>query len=275
MLASMLVVFREVFEMAIVICVILAATKGLRTRGQWVIAGIIGGTLGASLLAILVREFSFYASGVNKNVFNAFILLVIAALLGLSIVWMKKHGRELVTNLNKMGAAIVDGKQHMVMLAVVVGLAVLREGSEIVLFLYGIIELGDNSLLSVLQGSVLGLLLGLAFGVLMYFGLLRIPVKYLFSVTSWLLTLIACGIVTNAVGKFVQAGWLPALSNPIWDSSVLLSQHSLLGRFLHTLIGYIDKPSGIQVLMYLSTFLIIAYLPKLMGKIKNKNEVAY
>jgi len=268
MLASMLVVFREVFEMAIVICVILAATKGLRTRGQWVIAGIIGGTLGAGLLAILVREFSFYASGINKNVFNAFILLVIAALLGLSIVWMKKHGRELVTNLNKMGAAIVDGKQHMVMLAVVVGLAVLREGSEIVLFLYGIIELGDNSLLSVLQGSGLGLLLGLAFGVLMYFGLLRIPVKYLFSVTSWLLTLIACGIVTNAVGKFVQAGWLPTLSNPIWDSSVLLSQHSLLGRFLHTLIGYIDKPSGIQVLMYLSTFLIIAYLPKLMGKFK-------
>ena len=223
MLASMLVVFREVFEMAIVICVILAATKGLKTRGQWVIAGIIGGTLGAILLAVLVREFSFYAAGINENIFNAFVLLIIAALLGLSIVWMKGHGRELVANLNKMGAAIADGKQHMVMLAVVVGLAVLREGSEIVLFLYGIIELGDNSLLSVMQGSGLGLVMGVIFGTLMYFGLLRIPVKHLFSVTSGLLTLIACGIVTNAVGKCVQAGWLPAFSNPIWDSSVLLS----------------------------------------------------
>ena len=59
-------------------------------------------------------------------------------MLGWHNIWMNRHGRELAASAATLGKAVLGRSRPLYALALVVGIAVLREGSEIVLFLYGI-----------------------------------------------------------------------------------------------------------------------------------------
>ncbi len=148
----------------------------------------------------------------------------------------------------------------------VVGIAVLREGSEVVLFLYGIAVASGVGALSMLAGGVLGLIGGAAIGWLIYFGLLAIPVKRLFTVTSWLILLLAAGMASQGAAFLMQANLLPSFGNDLWDTSSILGERSVLGTLLHVLIGYSAQPAGIQVIFYLATILIIGSLMRLLAR---------
>ena len=204
-------------------------------------------------------------AGVGQEVFNAGIMLFAVLMLGWHNVWMKRHGREMAQQMRDMGQAVKFGSRSMYMLAVVVGLAVLREGSEVVLFLYGIAVAQQDSPGLMLSGGVLGLLSGAIVGLLMYRGLLRISSRYLFTVTTWMITLLAAGMAAQAAGFLTQADLLPPLVQSMWDTSDIVAQNSVLGRVLQTLIGYADHPSGIQVLFYAITLVSIAVLMRLYG----------
>jgi high-affinity iron transporter len=146
----------------------------------------------------------------------------------------------------------------MAALAAVVALAVLREGSEIVLFGYGMVASGSGTG-DLVSGGLLGVLSGVVVGVAMYAGLLRIPMRHFFSATNGLLTLLAAGLSASAVGFLSQADVLPTLANPLWDSSWLVTDESWLGRSLHALIGYTAQPSGMQVLAYVAIVAVLAW----------------
>lgn len=265
MLATAIIVFREVLEAALIIGIVLAATRGVVKRGAWVSAGVIGGLIGAGLVAVFADVISAAIAGSGQEVFNASILFFAVAMLGWHNVWMGRHGRELAQQMNAMGQAVKEGERPMHMLAVVVGLAVLREGSEVVLFLYGIATAQQDQAGQMLAGGALGLLSGAVVGLMMYLGLLRISSKYLFRVTSWLITLLAAGMAAQAAGFLVQADLLPAIVPTLWNTSAILSQDSIPGRLLQTLIGYTDHPAGIQVLFYVVTLVSIAWLMRVYG----------
>ncbi len=260
MLATAIIVFREVLEAALIVSIILAATKGLAGRGLWVSCGVAAGLGGAALVAISAGAIAGAAAGMGQEVFNASVLLIAVVMLTWHNVWMGRHGREMAKQMNAMGQAITAGSRPMYMLAVVVGLAVLREGAEVVLFLYGIAIAQQDQAGLMLAGGVFGLLLGMGVGLLLYLGLLRISSKYLFIVTSWLIALLAAGMAAQAAGFLAQADLLPSLGQPLWDTSRVLSQNSIPGRVLQTLIGYADRPAGIQVLVYLMTLGMIGVL---------------
>ncbi len=265
MLATAIIVFREVLEAALIIGIVLAATQGVAKRGAWVSAGIVGGIAGAGLVALFADVISGAISGIGQEIFNASILLVAVIMLGWHNVWMGRHGREMAQHMNKVGHAIKQGERPMHMLAIVIGLAVLREGSEVVLFLYGIAAAQQEQAGFMLMGGLMGLLVGGVMGLMLYFGLLRISSKYLFRTTSWLITLLAAGMAAQAAGFLVQADLLPPLVPTLWDTSAILSQQSLLGRLLQTLVGYTDHPAGIQVLFYVVTLAAIAVLMRTYG----------
>jgi high-affinity iron transporter len=136
---------------------------------------------------------------------------------------------------------------------------VLREGSEVVLFLYGIVAAGTSAS-SLLLGSILGLAAGAAFTALTYYGLLAIPTRYIFSVTSVLIALLAAGMTAQAVQYLDAAGLITVLGERLWDSSGLLPQDSIVGRLLHTLIGYNDRPTELQLITYTMTLLVMVAL---------------
>jgi high-affinity iron transporter len=167
--------------------------------------------------------------------------------------------------MKNIGEAVTTGQRSMLALSVVVGIAVLREGSEIVLFLYGIAISGNDTATTMALGGMLGLVLGVAVGAVTYSGLARIPNRYLFSVTGWLITLLAAGMAAQAVAFLQQADILTAFSQAIWNTSRFLSDGSLGGQVLHTLVGYTDRPTGMQFIGYSITLAAIFVLMRLFG----------
>src|SRR5437870_4502423 len=123
-------------------------------------------------------------------------------------------------------------------------MAVLREGSELVLFLYSIAAAGGSDTGDLVGGFALGVVGGAAMGAALYLGLLRIPAKHLFAVTSWLILLLAAGLASQGAAFLVQADLLPALSPALWDTSALLSDDSIPGKIMHALVGYVARPAG-------------------------------
>jgi high-affinity iron transporter len=51
---------------------------------------------------------------------------------------MARHGKEIAGEMRAIGQAVAEGSKSLLALAVVVAVAVLREGSEVALFLYGV-----------------------------------------------------------------------------------------------------------------------------------------
>jgi high-affinity iron transporter len=159
-------------------------------------------------------------------------------------------------------------------LAVVVGVAVLREGSEVALFLYGVAASDGGSPLSLTIGGFLGRLLGAGGCILTYFGLMRIPARALFATTTALITLLAASMAAQAVAFLERANWLTSLDTVVWDSAWLLSEASLAGRALHTLIGYTDQRTQMQLLVYLAVILATIVLMRLTGSQHSGHAVA-
>jgi high-affinity iron transporter len=259
MLGALIIVFREVVEAGIVIGIVLAATRGIQGRGWWVSLGVLTGVLGASVVAAFAGAISDAFAGSGQELLSASVLIIAVVSLTWHNVWMAEHGRELVAELRQVGSEVSAGLKPLTALAVVVFVAVMREGSEIVLFLYGIVVSG-TSMASLLAGGALGLLGGAAMTALSYFGLVAIPTRYIFQVTSVLLALLAAGMAAQAI-HFLQAGGVvTAFQTKLWDTSWLLSDQSIAGRMLHVLVGYTAKPNGLQLLAYIATLATIVIL---------------
>jgi high-affinity iron transporter len=264
--STALIVFREVLEAALVVGIVMAGSKGAPGRGLWVGSGIIAGIAGACIVAAFAGAIQNAAAGIGQELLNAGILFAAVAMLGWHCIWMGRHGREIAQHVSAVSRDVVAGSRPLYALGVVVGLAVLREGSEVVLFLYGIAAGGAAGAPAMLGGGAVGLAGGVAVGVLIYVGLMRIPMRYLFAVTTWMIILLAAGMASQGAGFLVQADLLPALGRTLWDTSGILSERGVLGRVLHTLVGYDAKPSGIQLLFYATTLLIIGSLTWILGK---------
>ncbi len=264
--AALVIVFRETMEAGLVIGIVLAATRGIPGRGLWVGGGIAGGVFGACLVALFTRSISAALAGMGQELFDAAILILAVIMLIGHNVWMSRHGREITEKMKAVGAAVIAGSCSFMALAVVVGISVLREGSEVVLFLYGIAIAGNDSAVMMWTGGIAGLALGATMTVLMYLGLVHIPTRYLFKVTSIMLALLAAGMASQAIAFLQQAQVVDIFTRTVWNTSGFLSEGSIPGKALHTLIGYTDRPSGLQLIVYSATLGTIFVLMRLFGK---------
>jgi high-affinity iron transporter len=257
MLSSFIIVFREVLEAALIIGIIGAAVRGLPHRGRWVTGGVLLGIIGASIVAAAIDTVSNMAQGNGQELFSAAVLLLAGLMLASHNIWMSHHGREIKERLSRVGADVMTGNESKVMLVTVTALAVLREGSETALFLYGIVAGDGHAQLDWISGSALGLLAGAAVGFLLFAGLSKIPLKRLFQVSGWLILFIAAGMLARGTQFLVQGGFVSGMVSPIWDTSSFISGSSILGRSLAALLGYSPAPSLTQFLVYLLSLIFI------------------
>jgi high-affinity iron transporter len=265
MLGAAVIVFREVLEAALIVAIVMGASRGVAKRGRWVGSGIALGVLGAVVVAGFAGAISDAVEGRGQEILNASILLAAVVMLAWHNVWMSAHGRKLAGEMTRLGHDVGVGARPLSAMLVVTALAVLREGSETVLFLYGLVASGTHRA-ELLGGGLLGLAGGVLIGFTLYLGLLRIPLRHFFSITAWIVLLLAAGLAANAAGYLSQAGLLPTLIAEVWNTSSILAQDSMTGQLLHILIGYNDRPSGIQLAFYVITLMGVLVLMRLFGK---------
>ena len=257
MLAVALIVFRESLEAALLIGILVAATRGLDGRGRWLAGGAAAGAVGAVGIALAVTQFPQLIDGTNQEIFNASVLGAAVLMLAWHQVWMSQHGAELAADARQVASAVRSGERSLAAVGVVAAIAVLREGSETVLFLFGSMTGGQLGASDVILGSAFGLFLGVTLGVVVYAGLARIPLRQLFQWTGVLLVMVAAGMASQAAGFLIQADLIPSLASPLWDTSAFVANGSALGAALRALVGYEARPDGMQVAVFVVTLVAI------------------
>jgi len=252
---TFLIVMRESLEAALLVGILLTTIK---KAGRWQDARfVIGGVVAALLLCLFVlvasRDLSRTLSGPLKTDLDILIFFLAAFFLTTMVVWMRYHGKTLSRNLSDRVGRILDSGEHWA-LFLLSFFGVFREGLETILFLWGIAtQMGEQGSLSLeLFEGLLGLGAGIGLVVLLFTGLVRIPLQAFFSATSLLLILFAAGMISAGVGRLVMIGVLPPIVSQIWDSSRILNEHNLMGGFLADFFGYRSRPSLIVVLLTFS-----------------------
>lgn len=257
MFGAALIVFRETLEAALFVGVIAAATRGLVGRGRWLGGGVVAGMAGAVILALLAEWIGQWADGIGQDLVNVGILSLALVMLLWHCILGARSGREMAIGAKQLGQSVGSGTEPPWALFVAVALAVLREGAETVLFIFGYAAGNGTSAANTMFGGALGLVAGALAGGLMYAGLSRIPMKHLFTVTNTLIALLAASIASQLGRALLQSGLVDHWSAPVWDSSSLLATDSAFGALLHALIGYDAQPSGLQLAFYLVTLAAI------------------
>lgn len=271
MFGTAIIVFREVLEAALIIGIVAAATHNVPGSRRWLIAGLIAGLAGSAVVAASTDAISSFASGMGQELFNACVLGLAVLMLGWHNIWMSAHGAALAASASSLGSDIRDGRSECSALLLIVGLAVLREGSETVLFLYGIAA-SENAKSSMLVGGLSGMALGILVGYAIYAGLLRVPLRWFFSATSLLVLLLAAGMASQAARFLIQADLLPSLAAPLWDTSSVLPENGVAGMLLHSLVGYDSRPAGMQLVFYIAALVAIMAGMKWVGRSHKTNS---
>jgi len=274
MLGTAIIIFREVLEAALIIGILAAATRTISGSRRWLVAGVLAGLIGSAMVAASTDAIGELADGIGQELFNAIVLGIAVLMLAWHNIWMSSHGKALAASASAMGKDIREGRIESSALFLIVGLAVLREGSESVLFLYGIAASEESGQSGMLLGGLSGALAGVAVGYGIYAGLVRLPVRWFFSATSALVLLLAASMASQSAHYLIQADLLPSLASPLWDSSAVLPEHSALGMVLHTLIGYDSNPAGMQLVFYLAALVAIGLGMYLAGGKRHSDKSA-
>jgi len=211
MIAALVIVFREMLEMTLVLGILLAATRGLAGSRRWIGFGVIGGLLGALFVAVFMEEMEAAFNGAGEFMFNAIVLLLASGLIAWTVFWMTSHGRELSARMKQVGNSVKEGTLPATALAIVALSAVMREGSEAAFFMFGAAQTAQTDGWGLMAGGTLGMVAALATGAIIYMGMIRVPVRHLFSVAGWMLMLIASGMASQAAMNLVTINWLPPL----------------------------------------------------------------
>lgn len=256
MLQISIVVFREILEISLIIGILSAATKEIKGSGLLITFGLVAGIFSSILLAFFTDRISESLNGFGQEFFNGMILLSAATMMGSTVVWMQHQAKHISGKMKKLGNSIASGSKSRFILPAVAFLSVLREGSEIALFVYSNYLSGVDKF-ELIAALAIGIALGTAIGIALYFGILKTFGRKFLAATTWLLSFLAAGIAAAGVGFLVNAEALPAIKDPLFDLSYILPQQSLAGTVLNSLFGYIDRPSAMQVIVYCLTILLL------------------
>lgn len=256
MLTTLIILFREALEAMLVIGIAMAASKEIHANLRWIYGGVLGGLLIAGVVALFADMIAASMSGMGQEFFNAAVLISASLLMIWTAIWMRKHGKEISMRIHQTCDDASESGTAMVMLSIVVGLAVAREGAEVVLFLHGVVATGNGETAGIITGGLIGLLLGVLVALAIYRSLIRVPVRHLFSVVTFLIVLLAAGMASQGVAYLVMVDALPALGQSIWNTSAIIPDHSMPGQVLQALMGYDDRPSGMQALTFVAVLSI-------------------
>ncbi|MDP9158187.1 MAG: FTR1 family protein [Pseudomonadota bacterium] len=267
------IVWRESVEALLVVGILYAWLKNgdadARRGIPYLWAGVVVGLLAAVALGAALVGFTEVLSGDAQDYFQTGMVLVACVLIVQMVLWMKHHGRSMKRD---MEASLQKSKQDANWWGVtlLVALAIAREGSETVIFLYGL-GFGQSGHVDSMQYLAVVIGLGLAF---LTFYLLQLGGKIFswrlfFRVTEIMLLFLAAGLFETGVDKLIDKEILPVVVNQVWNSSWLLDDSSTFGSLVATLTGYRAHPAGMNLIAYAVYWVVIFLLLR-----RSKNRMA-
>ncbi|MGY6273624.1 FTR1 family iron permease, partial [Achromobacter denitrificans] len=263
------IVWRESVEAMLVVGILytwLRSTPEGKRGLNYLWGGVAAGLALAVALALVLLGVSSWLSDEGQEWFQAIMSLAACALVVQMVVWMKKHGRTLKGELEG-GARASVATDNWWGLFVLVAIAVAREGSETVVFLYGTVSAGDggSDMLMLALAGVAGFAVALLTFWLLQLGGKLITWRRFFRVTEILLLLLAGSLLVGGLDHLISLDVLPTIVDPVWDSSWLLSDSTGFGKVLADFAGYRALPALISVLLWVAYWIIVWALLRWVG----------
>lgn len=258
------IVWRESVEALLVVGILyswLSATSDGHKGLRWLWGGVIAGLALAGALALVLLGVSSWLSDNGQEWFQAIMGLVACVLVVQMVLWMRQRGRSLRHELERGAAQQVQSSNWWGLLLLVM-IAVAREGSETVVFLYGMIASGETAA----QAWSLALAGAVGFALaLLTFWILQLGGKFItwrrfFKLTEALLLLLASALLVNGLDHLISLDVLPTLVDPIWNSSWLLDDSRGVGKILADFAGYRAYPALSVLLVWLVYWAVVLVL---------------
>ena len=246
MTSALIIVLREVLEAVLIICMLLASSSALGLRFRWLPPALFAGLTGALIYALSLEDISMAFEGFGQEIVNAVILLLIMLLLlAHNFLAMREFKAPKIARLPALS---------LLVLSATIAMAMVREGSEIYLYVYSYGAVAGE-MTSVLAGGAIGTGIGFSLGTFIYYGLRTLSARHCLLFSSIMALVIGAGMSSQAALFLAQADLVPT-SEPLWDSSALVAESSLLGELLQAVIGYEASPIATQVVMFAGALLL-------------------
>lgn len=265
---SMFIIWRESVEALLVIGILQAWVSQQHQAdrlAKYLWAGVVLGLMLSGLLAVLILFAGETMSGAASEWFQAALALVASLLIVQMVGWMHRHGRTLKHDLQRHADSHLarQGGAGLLLLAM---LAVSREGSETVVFLYGAgAQLRGPQLGLFAIGGAMGLVLSALTIALLHSSRRFISWQRFFAISEAVLLVLGAALLvsgTERIGGQLLALDLPEVmyslvGDALWDSSALLSDSHGLGGFLAGFAGYRATPSAMTLLVLAGYWLTV------------------
>lgn len=246
LLNTVIIISREVVEASLLISVLLAYSHKYTESNIWLGVSLFLGVLGAVFYGVNIATVSEYFDGVGQEVLNASMHLVIYLMLSLFLLSALSNK---TTSLNFITLAVIGS---------IVMTVTIREGSEIYVYLQGYYSL-PVQFESVVSGALIGLGIGISVGVFFYYLLVHLSLSAGIAVGFLIVILEAGSMVSQSIQLLMQADWITQ-GLPIWNSSNIVSEQSVLGQLLYALVGYEATPTAIQFACYVISISVLLVL---------------
>lgn len=267
MFSSGIITFRETLEAAIFVGILLSyfAKTNQNQLKKYVWKGVFIGIFGSIFLAVILNMFFGGLSGKTEEVFEGLLMFVTAGFLTWMILWVHRQ-KEMVKRLKEKIISHVE-KGFKTGIVILAATAVMREGTETVLYLKATSLLGGGNQF---VGAAFGLITALILGYTLFRFSTRFQLATIFNVTGIFLLLFAAGLVSHGVHEFQEAGILPVFSfDPVFNISSILNHKETVGSFLRTLFGYTSKPTLLELISYIGYMVFIFICPFSKPRLKS------
>ncbi len=260
MLSASLIIFREIIEISIIISVIYSSIEEYNKKNIVILKGVAIGLFFSIIFAVFMDRITESFDGMGQEIINSIIMISAICLITYSITWMKSNVTQFSNNLKQAALKEESNKIPKLSIILIIATSFIREGTEIILFSYGVLSSSQISKYSFFLGAALGLCAAVLVVISLNFGLMKTKTKQIFSATTILLILIASSMSAQVANNLISMGLFDSLSSELWDSSWLISDTSILGQILNAFMGYVSKPNTLEILFYFGTLTILVTL---------------
>jgi high-affinity iron transporter len=249
--ATFVITLREAFEASLILGIIYTYLEkvGARDGVRYLTRGGVLGLLASVGMGITVSYLSGPLLDVGPDLITIAVIFAAVGLLTWHAWWMRQHARLIRGQVqNRIDEARSSNRLWVV--GLIAFTAVFREGAETVLFLWGIMAQAGGAGWGSMAGGVAGIACAAALGWAIFRGGRRLSLHHFFPVTTIFIMLLAAGLFSTGIARLQGMGLLP-LSEPLWNTSWLLSDGSITGGFLSGLVGYRSQPTLPELCAYL------------------------
>ena len=250
MLATFVIGLREGLEAALIVGIIAAFLKQSgrpdALRKMWL--GVVVAVVLCLAVGIVLQSVNSSLPQRQQEMLECVVAAIAVVMVSYMVLWMRKHSRSLKSDLQTAaGGALAAGSATA--LVVMAFLAVFREGFETAVFLLAAFQSAVSPTLAA-AGALLGILIAVGLGYLIYRGGVKLNLSRFFRITGVVLVFVAAGLVMSTLRAAYEAGWLVVGQQHAVSLTVIARPGTVQESLLTGVLGIRSSMPVIEVVAY-------------------------